>query len=217
MNRWRYLLLAIVALLILAACAPAAVQTAALPTATPEPAASATPDRYVGDLVAPPVQLQDFTMPASTGNTLRLSDLNGRWRLMFFGYLHCPDFCPLTLTEYRQVKQLLGADATQVAFVYISVDGVRDTPQALRDYLDNFDAEFIGFSGDDETLARIQPDYGFYYRRQLNTGSQAAYIIDHSTRSYLVDPEGYLRATFTYDIAPSAIAAAIQWHMAGAS
>lgn len=187
---------------------------AAQPT-TPPPAAQAEPPAglYVGDRVDPPLELQDFTLPSSTGETMSLSDLNGQWRVMFFGYLHCPDFCPLTLAEYRQVKGLLGEDAEQVEFVYVSVDGVRDTPEALRAYLGNFDPEFIGFSGDDETLARIQPDYGFYYSRRLDSGSQAVYVIDHSTRSYLVDPEGRLRASFTYDVDPPVIASAIQWHM----
>lgn len=177
------------------------------------PSVSPVPAGYRGELVEPPIQLQDFTLPASTGQSLSLSDLDGQWRVIFFGYLHCPDFCPLTLAEYRQVKQLLAEEAAQVDFIYISVDGVRDTPEALRVYLANFDPDFIGLSGDDVTLARIQPDYGFYYQRRLDSGSQAVYVIDHSTRSYLVNPSGQLVATFTYDISPAAIASAIREHM----
>ena len=212
------------AVLFIVVTALAACQSTGVPRAIPQPtstAAQATlpptvtaePESYVGDLVNPPVRLQDFSLPSSTGSPMHLSDLDGQWRLMFFGYLHCPDFCPLTLAEYRRIKSLLGADAQHVAFVYISVDGARDTPDALRRYLDNFDPEFIGFSGDDTTLAQIQPDYGFYYQRRLDSGSQAQYAVDHSTRSYLVDPDGYLRATFTYDIDPQVIARAIQWHL----
>lgn len=207
----------ILLLILVSACTPTD-RIASSTTVTEQPTATSTAptpqnDIYIGDVVDPPVQLQDFTLPSSIGVPMSLSELNGHWRLMFFGYLHCPDFCPLTLSEYRRVKGLLGDDAEQVEFVYISVDGARDTPQALHDYLDNFDSEFIGFAGDDETLARIQPDYGFYYQRRFDTGSQAVYIIDHSTRSYLVDPTGLLRATFTYDIEPNAIATAIQWHL----
>lgn len=182
---------------------------AALITPTIEP----TSDIYLGDVVDPPVQVQDFTLPSSTGEPMRLSDLNGQWRVMFIGYTRCPDFCPTTLAEYRRVKAMLGDDAEHVTFVYISVDGVRDTPEMLRAYLNNFDPEFIGFSGDDETLARIQPDYGFYYRRNLQTGSQLLYTIDHSTRSYLVDPDGWLRTTFTYQTEPQTIARAIAWYV----
>lgn len=182
---------------------------AVLITTTIEP----TSDIYLGDVVDPPVQVQDFTLPSSTGEPMRLSDLNGQWRVMFIGYTRCPDFCPTTLAEYRRVKAMLGDDAEHVTFVYISVDGVRDTPEMLRTYLNNFDPEFIGFSGDDETLARIQPDYGFYYRRNLQTGSQLLYTIDHSTRSYLVDPDGWLRTTFTYQTEPQTIARAIAWYV----
>ena len=183
------------------------------PSASATPAAQAESSVYVGDIVDPPVHLQDFNLPSSTGESMRLSDLDGQWRLMFFGYLHCPDFCPITLSEYKRVKAMLGDSAESVEFVYISVDGVRDTPDALQRYLANFDSSFIGFSGDDETLASIQPDYGFYYRRRFDTGTRAEYVIDHSTRSYLVDRDGYLRATFTYDIRPEQVAQAIDWYL----
>ncbi len=230
-------IVSLLAVLFFSACSPAAPQTntQAAPVSTEEAAPISTEEAapqdtsvpteevspqvtpevgvYIGDLVDPPVQLQDFTMASSTGQEMSLSDFDGKWRLIFFGYLHCPDFCPLTLAEYRQIKALLGDDAQNIEFLYISVDSARDTPEAMREYLDNFDPAFIGLSGDDETLARIQPDYGFYYRRQLTNDSQARYTVDHSTRTYLVDPSGQLRATFTYDITPSDIASAIQWHM----
>ncbi|MBE2272257.1 MAG: SCO family protein [Anaerolinea sp.] len=172
-----------------------------------------TPDVYLGDVVDPPVRVQDFTLPSSTGEPMSFSDLNGQWRVLFIGYMHCPDFCPTTLAEYRRVKALLSDAAEQVTFVYLSVDGARDTPEMLRTYLDNFDPAFVGFAGDDETLARIQPDYGFYYRRNLTTGSQMLYTIDHSTRSYLIDPDGLLRTTFTYQTEPQTMARAIAWYV----
>lgn len=182
-------------------------------TAVEASQAAPTPDVYLGDVVDPPIRVQDFTLPSSTGELMSLSDLNGQWRVLFIGYMHCPDFCPTTLAEYRRVKALLGDAAGQVTFVYLSVDGARDTPDMLRAYLDNFDPAFVGFAGDDETLARIQPDYGFYYRRNLTTGSQMLYTIDHSTRSYLIDPDGLLRTTFTYQTEPQTMARAIAWYM----
>jgi protein SCO1/2 len=163
----------------------------------------------IGEVLNPPILLQDFELPSSSGDAMKLSDLRGSWLVVFFGYLRCPDFCPLTLTEYKRVKKLLGDDAEAVKFVYISVDGVRDTPQAIRDYLDNFDAEFIGFSGDDTTLAQIQPDYGFYYQRRLEGGDQAYYAIDHSTDSYLIDPNGFLVSKFHYGTDPRDVTRAI--------
>lgn len=228
-------LLAAVALALLALGAAAQVQAQTGSGATATAAASVTPapapdEReadalteqslaavadgvYVGQVINPPIQAQDFEAPSSHDDITRLSDLNGRWRVIFFGYMHCPDFCPLTLVDYKRVKAALGDAASEVDFVYISVDAVRDTPAALRRYLANFDAEFIGFSTDDAILSRIQPDYGFYYERRMDTGSQAVYTVDHSTRSYLLDRDGVLRASFAYRTAPRDVANALLWYL----
>lgn len=168
---------------------------------------------FVGDVIDAPVTVQDFTAPSNHATINTFSDLDGSWRLVFFGYLHCPDFCPLTLVDYMRVKQLLGDDAEHVDFVYISVDAARDTPAKMATYLNAFDPAFIGFSAGDAALQRIQPDYGFYYERRLGSGSQAVYTVDHSTRSYLVDRKGVLRASFAYQTPPAAVADALRWYL----
>lgn len=128
--------------------------------------------------------------------------------------MHCPDFCPLTLVDYTQAKEALGSTADQVTFIFISVDAARDTPEQLQTYLAHFDSNFVGFAADDATLARIQPDYGFYYERRLESESEAIYTIDHSTRSYLLDRDGVLRTSFAYDTDPEVMAAALHWYLA---
>ncbi len=176
--------------------------------------AAVAAETYVGQVVDPPIRVQDFELPSSMEGISRLSDTGGTWRVIFFGYMHCPDFCPLTLVDYKQTRELLGEAAEDVTFMYISVDAARDTPDALRRYLATFDPTFVGFAGDDATLSRIQPDYGFYYERRMASGSQAVYTIDHSTRSYLLDRDGVLRASFAYHTSPRALADALQWYLA---
>lgn len=168
---------------------------------------------FLGQIINPPVLVQDFVAPSTVDGVTSLNDLAGTWRMIFFGYMHCPDFCPLTLVDYKQTKALLGEDAAAVTFVFISVDAVRDPPDKMRAYLANFDPDFVGYSVPDVTLSRIQPDYGFYYERQLGSGEGAVYTIDHSTRSYLLDPDGRLRASFAYDTPPEALAEALRWYV----
>jgi protein SCO1/2 len=168
---------------------------------------------YVGQVVNPPIMTQDALLPSSHPEVESLHDLNGTWRVIFFGYMRCPDFCPLTLVKYKRVHALLGDEASNVTFVFITVDADRDTPEALQNYLANYASDFIGFSADDTTLARIQPDYGFYYERRMDSGSQAVYTIDHSTRSYLLDRDGVLRATFAYDADIQDVTSALFWYM----
>lgn len=170
--------------------------------------------QYVGQVVNPPVPVADFAQPSTHPDIHAFSDLNGQWRVIFFGYMHCPDFCPLTLVDYRTVKEQLPPNIVDdVTFIFISVDAIRDTPDKMEAYLANFDPAFVGFAPDDETLAHLQPSYGFYYQRRLDEGEQAIYTVDHSTRSYLVDPDGYLRASFAYDLPPQQIATALRWYI----
>ena len=165
----------------------------------------------VGAPIDPPRLLHDFTLPASTGVDMSLSELTAeRWTVLFFGYMHCPDVCPLTLTEFKRVKTELGDAAGRVRFVFVSVDGRRDSPAELARYLSNFDADFIGLAGDDVTLAQIKPDFGLVYERNEDTGSAADYLVDHSTRAYLIDPEMRLHTSYSFATEPAAMAADIR-------
>ena len=156
----------------------------------------------------PPKIVSDFTLPASSGTSLSLSDLRGKLTLLFFGYTHCPDLCPLTLGEWTQVKAALNEDAAQVNFLFISVDGTRDTPAVLRDYLSRFDPDFIGMSGNDATLGQIKEDYHLYY--QLHTEQGPDYSVDHTALTYLINRDGGLADAFAYGTPPEAITSAIE-------
>lgn len=167
-------------------------------------------EAYTGTVYEPPIVLQEFTLPASTGETVSLSDFNDGWTLLFFGYTHCPDFCPTTLSEFRRIKRLMGDDAERVNFVFVSVDAARDTPEVLERYLSAFDPAFVGLSADVETLERIKADYGLYYA--LRTQDAPAnhpdlYPVDHTTRTFVIDPDGRLRVSFAYNTTPEIIAA----------
>ena len=113
--------------------------------------ASSADTRTTGGLTAgarvdPPHLLQDFTLTSQTGDPIRLSDLRGRAAVLFFGYTHCPEECPTTMANFKRVKQMLGDQADQTAFVFISVDGTRDTPAQLTSFLNQFE---LGFRWDD--------------------------------------------------------------------
>lgn len=213
---------ALMVVVIVAACSSTAPPTLEIVNTSSAPTIAVTPGAslneidgvFVGDYLPHPIAIQDFTMSGNQGDAMSLSDSNGKWRLLFFGYTHCPDFCPLTLAEFKLIKAQLGDLAEDIEFVFVSVDGERDTPEVITEYTARFDPEFIAFSGDDETLAQIQPDFGLYYARAENAASPENYMVDHTTRSYLIDRDGNLLSTFTYDTTPQEITGAIQWWMA---
>jgi protein SCO1/2 len=169
------------------------------PTATPLP----------GTLLDPPKAVSDFTLTSDANQPFHLSDLRGKVAVLFFGYTHCPDVCPTTMADFKRVKAALGDDAAQVAFVFISVDGARDTPDRLADYVHAFDPDFIGLMGDDATIRAIAQDYGVFFQR-VNYDNPDNYLVDHTATSFAVGPEGKLRIVFSFQSDPAGMAQRIR-------
>jgi protein SCO1/2 len=165
--------------------------------------------RYHGAVIEPPAQAADFTLTDQNGAPFRLSDQEGKIALLFFGYTHCPDVCPITLSEYKKIKAMLGDKADQVRFIYITVDPERDTVEVVRTFLQNFDPTFIGLTGDRTTLEPVWKAYGVYQQKQ-DAGSAAGYLVDHSTRTYLIDQQGNWRINYPYGLEPEKIAQDIE-------
>jgi protein SCO1/2 len=179
-------------------------QSLNMPTPTP-PEPTSIPGVILLD---PPRELVDFTMPASTGQPLSLSDLRGKYTLLFFGYTHCPDFCPLTLTHWKSMKAVLDADGADLNYIFVSVDGERDTPDIMARYLSRFDPAFVGLTGDPATLENIGLDYGLDYT--LNKSEGENYSVDHTTRTYLLNPQGQMIAVFSFDVPEDVIVQTIE-------
>ena len=178
-----------------------------------------------GARVDPPHLLPDFTLTSQTGDPISLSALRGRAAMLFFGYTHCPDECPTTMANFKRVKQILGDQADQVSFVFISVDGKRDTPAQLTQFLAQFDPDFIGMTGDEATLRRIGSAYGLVFAQDSITAPAASddqadgqdqaldqqnYFVQHTSPAFLVDRAGYLRMVFFYGTEPDTLADGIR-------
>jgi protein SCO1/2 len=125
----------------------------------PEPGRAATdkPD-YHGGLVSPPLPKPKFTLADTSGAEF---DFRARTRgyatLLFFGYTHCPDLCPLEMEMIAAALQKLPpVTARQFKVVFVTTDPARDTPQVLRTYLDHFDKRFIGLTGTEEAIVAAQ-------------------------------------------------------------
>lgn len=174
---------------------------------------SATPYEWRGAAYDPPRSGVDFTLTDTEGEPLSTTELEGKVVLMYFGYTHCPDFCPMTLTDFQRVKQDLGADADQVAFVMVSVDPERDTPAVMKEYLDFFDPSFIGLTGSEEELAPIKEEFGIVSMAGDSTpqaNGEGAYWVDHSTKTYLLNQDGDLAIEYAFGTDPDDITADVK-------
>ncbi len=165
---------------------------------------------YRGTRIDPPQELADFTLTSHTGAPLRLSDLRGRPVLLFFGYTNCPDICPTTLGEWKQVKARLGDSAGQVAFVFVGVDSKRDTPAAMARFVRKFDPAFVGLSGDEGAIRAAGKEFGLYFQPHAAGTSHGGDLVDHSSASYLIDPDGRLQMVYSYGVPADVISGDIR-------
>jgi protein SCO1/2 len=133
---------------------------------------------------------------------------------MFFGYTQCPDVCPTTLATLRETMALLGDDANRVQVLFVSVDPARDTPQLLAQYVPAFHPSFLGVYADDKATAALAKDFKVFYARQPGT-TPGSYSIDHSTGSYVFDPQGKLRLLIRHGESPANVAADLKLLLAG--
>lgn len=160
----------------------------------------AQPVRFRGTTFVEPYPVaSEIDLTRSDGSRFRLSEMRGDIVLLFFGYTSCPDVCPATLAELRQaLSDLNEQDAKRVKVVFVTVDPERDSPERVQEYVERFDPAFIGLGGEKTDLEKIWAEYGVY-REITAQQSAAGYIVNHTARVNLIDPEGNLRVSFSFD------------------
>ncbi|RYY11061.1 MAG: SCO family protein [Alphaproteobacteria bacterium] len=146
-----------------------------------------------------------FTLVDGSGKTVTDSSFRGKWMLIYFGYTHCPDACPTALQDMANALDMLDpAQRKSVVIVFITVDGERDTPAVMQDYVSNFAAPIVALSGSAEQIAAAAKAYRVYYGKHPT--ADGGYEMDHSSVIYVMNPDGDFVANFTHETAPARIA-----------
>lgn len=133
---------------------------------------------------------RDFRLSDADGREHSLADWRGKYVMLFFGYVYCPEVCPSALVRAAEVRNALGADKEKIQVITVTLDPERDTPAQIRDYAAAFDPSFVGLWGTPERIKEVAKEFRVYYQK-VPTGS--SYSIDHTALTFLFDPEGRLR------------------------
>jgi protein SCO1/2 len=153
----------------------------------------------------------DFTLTDQHGLPFRLSDQRERVVLIFFGFVQCPDVCPATLSTWAKVAKRLGDDRDEVRFVHVTVDPERDTPARLGKHLSIFGSDFIGLTGTTEELEAVYGAYGITHRKVRFFDSAGGYLVEHTSQTFLVDPQGILRLQYNFDTRSDDVFTDVRW------
>jgi len=139
--------------------------------------------------IEPSRNLTNLTLVDDTNSYFKFDDFKGKWNVLFFGFTFCPDICPLTMRQIQEIKKDLGDDSEKVRFFLVSVDPIRDTPEKLRVYLDNFDEDFIGLTGGIDQVYKFATQVNSPFTPVVES-EDPFYTVDHTGSLVLIDPEG---------------------------
>jgi protein SCO1/2 len=139
----------------------------------------------------------DFRLTDHNGKERTLADFRGKVVAIFFGYTHCPDVCPTTLSDMANAVKALGPDGARVQVLFVTVDPKRDTPELLRDYIPAFNPAFLGLHGDAAATAKVTKDFKIYAAERPGRTPES-YTVDHSAQTLVFDTKGKLRLMLPY-------------------
>ena len=146
-----------------------------------------------------PRRVPRWILQGPGGRAVTALDFAGRYQLVAFGYVSCPDVCPTTMLEMQQVLASLGEVARKVQPLFISVDPQRDSLTVLTEYTRNFDTRIIGLTSRPELVAIAAKAFDVRYEIVREPGAAPnAYTVDHTAGLFLVGPEGQLLTRFGY-------------------
>jgi protein SCO1/2 len=135
-----------------------------------------------------------------------LADFRGKLVVLFFGYTHCPDVCPTTLSDMASAFKLMTPEESkQVQVLFVTVDPERDTPEMLKEYVPYFYPTFLGMYGTPAETAAAAKEFHIYYKKHDEPGV-IGYLVDHTAGSYVLDRKGRLRLFQPYGTPPADIA-----------
>jgi len=136
-----------------------------------------------------------FSLTGEGNKIITQDNLKDKTVLMFFGYASCPDICPTTMAQLTEVLENLGDDAKDVRIIFVSVDPHRDTPDVLQAYVNAFNKNAIGLTGNEKQIAALARRYRVAYQIEKPKPGDDAKIYDvtHSRGVFIFDKTGRAR------------------------
>jgi protein SCO1/2 len=175
---------------------------AALASAACSPGGAAPPLK--GAAIGGPLALTD-----EDGRPFGEAQLEGRYRIVYFGFTHCPDVCPTDLVQIGQAMRRFEKQdpsrASRVQPLFVTVDPERDTPAVLKEFTAAFHPRLVGLTGTPEQIAKVGKSFGIYYAKE--PAANGGYVMNHSRLAFLFGPEGEPIALLPQDEGADAIAA----------
>jgi len=144
-------------------------------------------------VVETPRAIADAEFTDEEGRAVRLHDLRGKVAFVLFGFTNCADVCPLTMERLGQLRDSGGLNSADVAYVMISVDGERDTPAVMKEFLARYPDEFVGLTAAPNRVTPVAEQFSAAFFKGAHV-AHGTYDVAHSPQIFVLDAAGNLRA-----------------------
>lgn len=195
----------------------------------------AAPSEGTSPFLDAPWPAPELGLVDTEGREARLSEFGGRWVALFFGYTFCPDVCPITLAQLSRLVDELDPEARDLQILFVTVDPQRDTPERLAQWTSAFHPSVRALTGSLDEVREVAWNWGIGVRyRPLETSDGATpsaagaqdrvppgvaldvppasgpYLVDHTARTFLIDPQGQVVAQISPEPDGASLAEALR-------
>ena len=152
--------------------------------------------RWYGDQAK---TLADFELRDQNNQPLGIEQLKGKWNLLYFGFTHCPDICPISLQAMADMMEAIDDKQVRddIRVTFVSVDPDRDTPALLKTYVEYFNPSFVGATAPLPELKKLTTSIGIAHKLKKDSDDQTSYLVTHSGAIVLLNPQGELSGLFS--------------------
>lgn len=156
-----------------------------------------------------------FSLVDHEGKARKNTDFPGKFLLVYFGYTYCPDICPTGLQTISTALDELGGDTARIQPLFISVDPKRDRPEILKGYVEHFHPKIVGLTGSEAQVRAAAKAYRVHRTKVLLPDTpKEDYLVNHTSITYLMSPDGEFRTMFPHGTKPEFMAKTLRKYLA---
>ena len=130
------------------------------------------------------------------GKPFKNSSLKNRPSLLFFGFTNCPEICPTTLADLSEITREATSKVDELNIIFVTLDPKRDNKKHLKDYIQYFDGNIIGVTGDKSEIKKFAENWGVFY--EIVKTSNNNYTLNHTATVFMIDELGNFRGTISW-------------------
>ena len=130
------------------------------------------------------------------GQAFKSTTLKNKPSLLFFGFTNCPEICPTTLADLSQITKEVTSKDDSINIIFVTLDPKRDNKEHLKDYIQYFDGNIIGVTGNKIEIKEFADNWGVLYEAVKTTNSN--YTLNHTATVFMIDALGNFRGTIAW-------------------